>query len=73
MKVATLVRIIQEVLVAIENDFIDANDNFKGNTPEMDAKLAARIVEIVQSHGIDVDDRIERVIQSLPLILSFFG
>jgi len=27
----------------------------------------------VQSHGIDVDDRIERVIQSLPLILSFFG
>jgi hypothetical protein len=73
VRVATLVRIVQEVLAAIEADFIDANDNFKGNTPEMDAKLAARVVDIVQSHGVDVDDRVERVIKSLPLILSFFG
>lgn len=73
MKVGTLLRIIDDALpVLVKHGIINDNDDFVEVPAEKWAVVAAEIIQIIEQRGVDIDDRIVRVVNALPMILGLF-
>ena len=73
VKGGTLVRIIAESLDVIDDTIVGPDDEFLEPTAQQDAELAAKITAIFEAHGVDVPDKLEKIIKALPAILSLIG
>lgn len=73
MKAATLLKIAGDVIDVLDQEIIDDLDEFVAPTPQQDAVIAARIEAILKAHGVDVPTNVDKIVQSIPLILMLFA
>lgn len=71
MKVATLLKIIRDLTTHLESmGLILPNDDFGAPTPQQDAELALYVEQQLIKHGVQIPDKIVKVTELLPIILS---
>lgn len=73
MKAGTLVKVCSDMLVMLDQEIIDDADEFKAPTPQQDAAIAARIEQILKAHGVEVPSNVDKIVQSIPLIMMIFA
>lgn len=72
---ATLVIVVAEIVGLLkQGGYIDANENFdqtKFDSVSGDLALAGGVESILKAHGVHVPDKVDKILQLLPIVASF--
>lgn len=74
MKAHTLLLIVNDVIALLRSRGILTETGFdqtKVDSVKEDAELAADVARLLEQHGVNVPDRVEKVLAMLPLIAGF--
>lgn len=74
MKIGIALVIFADIIKMLKGaNIIDEYGDFRTPTANEDAVLVTRVARILEDHGVDVPDQVDKILQILPLVLSLAG
>lgn len=75
MNAGNFLKLTRDVIVLLETQGVltedGSFDSSKFDTLQEDLAFAAALEAVLKTHGLDVPDRVERIIKLLPLLVGF--